>query len=83
MGLVPAGAYRNRRYYAPQADLGTTPEPLADLLFDPQTSGGLLVSVDSADAQRAMDRLAEAGLDTRAALIGYAAEKSDKLIRLV
>lgn len=83
MGLVPAGAYRNRGYYAPQADLGTTPEPLADLLFDPQTSGGLLVSVDSADAQRAMDRLAEAGLDTRAALIGYAAEKSDKLIRLV
>lgn len=54
MGLVPAGAYRNRGYYAPQADLGTTPEPLA-----------------------------EAGLDTRAALIGYAAEKSDKLIRLV
>lgn len=83
MGLVPAGAYRNRGYYALQADLGATPEPLADLLFDPQTSGGLLVSVDSADAQRAMDRLAEAGLDTRAALIGYAAEKSDKLIRLV
>ena len=83
MGLVPAGAYRNRGYYAPQADLGATPEPLADLLFDPQTSGGLLVSVDSADAQRAMDRLAEAGLDTRAALIGYAAEKGDKLIRLV
>lgn len=83
MGLVPAGAYRNRGYYASLTDLGDTPEALADLLFDPQTSGGLLVSVDGSDAQRAMDRLADAGLDTRAALIGYAAEKGDKLIRLV
>ncbi len=83
MGLVPAGAYRNRGYYASLTDLGDTPEALADLLFDPQTSGGLLVSVDASDAQRAMDRLADAGLDTRAALIGYAAEKGDKLIRLV
>ena len=83
MGLVPAGAYRNRGYYLPKVDVGDTPEERMDLLFDPQTSGGLLVSLDGALADKAMERLADAGLETAAAVIGYAAEKSDKLIRLV
>ena len=50
MGSVPAGAYRNRRYAEDAADLSGIPLDMADVLFDPQTSGGLMISVDPADA---------------------------------
>lgn len=49
MGLVPAGAYRNREAYGKYVSgLGNHGEGVEDLLFDPQTSGGLLVAVDPA-----------------------------------
>ena len=83
MGLVPAGAYRNRGFYLNKVDVGSVRESMVDMLFDPQTSGGLLISLDADAAEKAMHRLADAGLDTAFAVIGYAAEKSDKLIRLV
>lgn len=50
MGIIPAGAYRNRRYAEGHADLSGIPLDMADVLFDPQTSGGLMIAVDPADA---------------------------------
>ncbi len=45
-GLIPAGAYANRDYAAPHVDFAPgVPGVLRDLLFDPQTSGGLLIAV--------------------------------------
>ena len=45
-GVGPGGTQRNRAYFGPHVTLAEDIEPaLADLLFDPQTSGGLLVSV--------------------------------------
>ncbi len=82
MGLVPAGAYRNRGYFGDKLDPGGADEALTDLLFDPQTSGGLLVSLPGELAREAMERLEDAGLDTRAAVIGHVTEKGEKLIRL-
>ena len=46
MGFIPAGAYRNREFrthmteFAPSVD-----RIMQDILFDPQTSGGLLICV--------------------------------------
>ena len=82
MGLVPAGADRNRGYFGDKLDPGGADEALTDLLFDPQTSGGLLVSLPGELAREAMERLEDAGLDTRAAVIGHVTEKGEKLIRL-
>lgn len=46
MGLVPEGAYRNRAAYEAQVDIGGTFSRSAlDMLFDAQTSGGLLLAV--------------------------------------
>ena len=57
-------------------------EHYLDLLYDPQTSGGLLIAVAPGEASRMMKDFAEAGMETRVSVIGEVAEKSDKLIRL-
>ena len=50
MGIIPAGMYRNRTYAEKHVDKGEVELAKEDLLYDPQTSGGLLISVDPADA---------------------------------
>ena len=82
MGLVPAGAYKNRGYSIDKVDTGSVEEHYLDLLYDPQTSGGLLIAVAPGEASRMMEDFAEAGMETRVSVIGEVAEKSDKLIRL-
>ena len=44
MGLVPAGAYRNRNYFGAKVSAEAVEESRRDMAFDPQTSGGLLIS---------------------------------------
>ena len=48
MGVLPEGMYRNRRYAEPFVDPGETPLYLQDVLYDPQTAGGLLIAADPA-----------------------------------
>ena len=50
MGLLPAGMYRNRAFAEPWVDDGDTELCKQDILYDPQTAGGLLMAVDPADA---------------------------------
>ena len=50
MGLLPAGMYRNRTFAEPWVDAGDTELCKQDILYDPQTAGGLLMAVDPADA---------------------------------
>ena len=50
MGILPEGMYRNRSFAEPLVDAGDTELARQDLLYDPQTSGGLLIAVDPADA---------------------------------
>ncbi len=52
MGLVPAGAYRNRDFAERSASVrGDVSRAMQDILYDPQTSGGLLIAVDEGDAE--------------------------------
>ena len=50
MGVLPEGMYRNRTFAEPFVDVGDTPLCRQDILFDPQTAGGLLIAVDPGDA---------------------------------
>ena len=82
MGLVPAGAYKNRGYSIGKVETGNIEEYYLDLLYDPQTSGGLLISVAPEDLKNVLKDFQEAHMDTAVSVIGTVAEKSDKLIRL-
>ena len=57
MGFVPAGAYSNRAFVGTNVDCSETPRAIQDILFDPQTSGGLIISVAEHDAQALLQEL--------------------------
>ena len=50
MGILPAGMYRNRTFAEPMVDAGNTELAVQDVLYDPQTAGGLLIACDPEDA---------------------------------
>lgn len=82
MGLIPGGAYKNRGYSIDKVDAGSVEEHYLDLLYDPQTSGGLLISVAEENLADMVRDFQQAGMDTEVSVIGKVAEKSDRLIRL-
>jgi selenide,water dikinase len=51
------------------------PFAMEEVLFDPQTSGGLLIAVDPADAENMVKEMQQAGLP--AAAVGVIKEKTD------
>lgn len=57
MGILPAGMYRNRTFAEPGVDAGDTELCRQDLLYDPQTAGGLLMAVDPQDADALYEQL--------------------------
>ena len=60
MGILPAGMYRNRKYAEPGVDAGETELAKQDLLYDPQTAGGLLMAVAPEDADALFEELKNA-----------------------
>jgi selenide,water dikinase len=70
MGLVPAGSYRNRELYSPRVDgLENISSPMSDLVFDAQTSGGLLLAVSEEISGRFLEVCRSAGFP-QSAIIG-------------
>ncbi len=77
MGLIPAGAYRNREYLEEDIESRICGWR-EDLLFDPQTSGGLLLAVTPEDAGKLMEKLS--GLELPSAVIGEVTEKQKNFL---
>lgn len=82
MGLVPAGTYKNKEHSIELVDTGETEEYYLDLLYDPQTSGGLLFSLPEIYLQDFLSDLSKKQLDTQVSVIGRVVEKQEKFIRL-
>lgn len=64
MGLIPGGAYANREYLTGVSFDAAVAENLRDLFYDPQTSGGLLISVPEAYADKMVLDMQAAGVKT-------------------
>jgi selenide,water dikinase len=73
-GAISGGLKNNREFASPCVEGGSAVD---DLLYDPQTSGGLLISLPEADAA-AMERLFN-----EAYRVGSVAEKQNKPIRIL
>lgn len=68
--IIPAGTTRNKRHRADQVVLDPAcPDWMMDILFDPQTAGGLLVILGPSEADEVLPRMHEAGI-TDAAIVG-------------
>ncbi len=62
-GLIPAGMYRNRDFVGTLCETGPSVAlDLTDVLFDPQTSGGLLIAVKEESAKKLVAALHDAGV---------------------
>jgi len=73
-GLLTSGDKSNRLYVGDDIEIGdAVSKPLASLFFDPQTAGGLLISIDEARADALLSRLREVYTD--AAIIGRVAAR--------
>ena len=81
MGLVPAGTYNNREFRECMVDFAPSVDRLVqDILFDPQTSGGLLICVDRENADELLEKLKEKGMDSAAIIGDVATEPKERIV---
>ena len=75
IGMVPGGTARNRDFRIKMVDIDKNiSKVMVEILFDPQTSGGLLMSVPAADAEPLLKRMRQEGIK-EAAIIGEVVAK--------
>lgn len=82
-GMIPGGGQRNREYYAPSVRISDeVSERIAELAFDPQTSGGLLIALPEAQAMPLLAELQRTG-HRDAAIVGRVTTRADFPLELV
>jgi selenide,water dikinase len=80
-GMVPGGAYANREYRENMLDVEFPIEDwMLDVLFDPQTSGGLLIAAPRAVADEMVKRIRERGFPETAVIGEVVAEPKGRII---
>lgn len=81
-GIIPGGAYNNMAYLKDDVEIAASvPLDLSDALYDPQTSGGLLIAVSEAEAQTLCRRLSDSGEEAH--IVGYIKKFDGKSIRVI
>lgn len=73
--LLTAAGQRNRNFTSPYVRFEKIPFAMEEILFDPQTSGGLLIALAKEDAPALLEKLQEAGAPAK--IVGEVIEKAD------
>jgi selenide, water dikinase len=82
-GIVPGGLHRNKQFRLPMIAVDSACPPwLLDILFDPQTAGGLLIALPADDAEQLLERMHQEGI-TDAAIVGEVVAAADGVIRVL
>lgn len=76
--LLTAAAQRNRNFTEQYIEFSNIPFAMEEILFDPQTSGGLLISAAKEDGAELAEALCKAGMP--ASIIGEVTKKDKKEI---
>lgn len=80
MGLVPGGAFKNKSFrQAMVAFADGVDAVMQDMLFDPQTSGGLLISIEAQHAEALVEALTRRGTPAAAAIGEVLADPIEKI----
>ncbi len=79
-GVVPGGLQRNRDFRLAMVHTGGVPDWMVNVLFDPQTSGGLFISAAPARAREILEELRTRGHKTAAIVGMVTAEPKGKII---
>ena len=75
-GVMSGGCNRGKQFYGPRVHFGAAVDPaLMDLVFDAETSGGLLLAVPEAIAAKVVQRLRDAGAPSHAIVGRFVASK--------
>lgn len=82
MGLVPEGMYANQEFRMDMIKNNNADEDFLSILHDPQTSGGLIISVPAEKAEALLTNIRRGG-DKEAAIIGQVVDKPESYITLV
>ncbi len=81
--VVPGGLERNRQYRAKFIDVDPAcPDWMVDILFDPQTAGGLLIALPEPQAKTLIGRMHANGI-VEAAIVGEVISKPKGKIRVL
>jgi len=76
--LITGGGTKNRLYLKDFVDFQNVSMPIEEILLDPQTSGGLLISVDKDDAQELLEALSTQ--DPKCCIVGEVVPRMEKNI---
>ena len=80
MGIVPAGSLRNKKYREQQViGINDVDPVMLDILFDPQTSGGLLIALPENEADELVVRLKSKGIEDAAVVGEFTNESKGKV----
>ncbi len=80
-GMIPGGLHRNREFRLNMVEINKeVPDYLADIFFDPQTSGGLLISVAEKKAPVLLERMHQEGIEEAAVIGEITTEPKGKVI---
>jgi len=83
VGLIPGGAHSNRRFFSCRVEINPgVSGVLMDVLYDPQTSGGLLISLPPNQAESLVEALKKED-GVRSSIIGEVVSEPEGKIRII